>query len=154
MEDRLDRLEKLIQNLVGKVTSLDKKVDEVLYEDDSYVEEYNEPNRHRIDSDDDIYKHGQKVPYNKLSGNDMYDFRDFIKYIRMHEHDFTEKEFDYAGFSDKNFRDVRISDNARRVLGNAYQKMYRKPMPFRWVRGYLYKLDGQNAWEWNDGTRD
>ena len=150
-DDRLNKIERLLDRLSQKLDKLDEKVEDLLWEDETPGGRSDD---RPITSDEDIYKHGQKIGYNKLEGDEVWPFKDFIRYIRNHENEFNSKEFDYAGFADKNFSDARISDNMRRILGNAYQKLYRKPMPFNFIRGYMYKFQGQIAWEWSDGTRD
>jgi len=153
-EDKLSRIETMLKGLVSKIDSLEGKVDELYYEDDN--DEYStktEPTNRFVEGDE-IYKHGQKVPYNKLEGSQTHEFRNFLSYVRMNEKKFTSKEYDYAGFADKNFSDIRISDNMRRILGQAYTKAYKEAWKFTFVRGYLYKWEGNKAWEWEDGSRD
>ena len=99
-------------------------------------------------SEEDIISKGQKVPYNKITNDrEIEEFREFISYVRSHEHEFQAKEFDYAGFADKNFSDVRLSDNSRRILGTAYAKLYKKPWNFNFIRGNMFKLRGSNCLE-------
>jgi hypothetical protein len=153
-DDKLSRIETMLKGIVSKIDNLETKVDE-LYEDvddNEFVPKVEGTSR--FISEDEIYKNGQKVPYNKLEGDQVYEFKNFLSYIRMHEGKFTSKEYDYAGFADKNFSDTRISDNMRRILGQAYAKVYKEPWKFRFIRGYLYKWEGQKAWEWEDGSRD
>ena len=67
---------------------------------------------------------------------------------------FTSKERDYASFSDKSFSDIRLSDNTRRILGQAYMKVYRKEWDFHFERGLMHKYKQQIAWSWSNGERD
>jgi hypothetical protein len=152
-EDKLSRIEMILKGIVSKIENLETKVEELYndFDEDEYV---STAEKTRFISEDEIYKHGQKVPYNKLEGNQVYEFRNFLSYVRMNEKKFTTKEFDYAGFADKNFSDIRISDNMRRILGQAYAKVYKEPWKFSFVRGYLFKWEGQKAWEWETGERD
>lgn len=153
-EDKLRRIESLLEGLVSKIDNLETKVEELYndFEEDEYNVKVEEENR--FISSDEIYQHGQKVPYNKIEGPQIHKFRNFLAYIRMNEDKFTSKEFDFAGFADKNFSDIRISDNMRGILGEAYAKAYKTPWTFKFIRGYLYKWQGRKAWEWQDGTRD
>lgn len=129
---------------------LEKKVDDLLYDYDDDKEE----EQHKVVPDESIYERGQKVPYNKLEGSQVQAFRSFLEYVRMNESLFSQKEVEYSGFADKNFSDIRISDNMRRMFETAYYRVYRKQWPFTFIRGYLYKLGTQKAWSWADGTKD
>jgi hypothetical protein len=104
--------------------------------------------------DDEIYTKGDRIPYLKLEGENVFEFREFISHIRMNSQNFTEREVDYASFADKNFKDIRISENAKRILQVAYFRLYREPWPFKFIKGYLHKMNGLKAWSWSDGTRD
>jgi len=163
-EEWRSRIEAMMRSFLTKLDTIEHKIDEVLYED-----EVNEGNRgaaatssfrDRVVDDDfvseeDIISKGQKVPYNKIvEPNEVEEFREFISYVRSHEHEFQSKEFDYAGFADKNFSDVRLSDNSRRILGTAYAKVYKKPWKFSFIRGNMFKLRGSIAWRWADGSED
>lgn len=157
---KLERVENVVRSMLVKLDEVDKKIDELMYEDEIESEKIM-PTKSRMSEfsefvdEADIRKNGQKIPYNKLMGSEQISrFRGFLSYIRMHEDQFTDKEFEFASFADKNFSDIRISDNSRRILGTAFQKAYHKPWDFRFVRGYMYKYQGQMAWEWEDGSLD
>lgn len=153
---KLERLENAVRSLVVKIEEIDKKVDELIYEDDIAPEQAKITSDFRDFVDDhQIRSNGQKIPYNKLEGaGQIAKFRAFLSHIRMNEDKFSQKEFEFAGFADKNFSDIRISDNSRRILGTAFQRCYGKPWEFRFMRGYMYKWQGQMAWEWEDGSLD
>jgi hypothetical protein len=161
-EEWRNRIETILRQFMTKIDTLEHKLDQVLYED-----EINEGSRgsgyrefkERVDDDfvseEDIISKGQKVPYNKIvDDREIEEFREFITYVRTHEHEFASKEYDYAGFADKNFSDVRLSDNSRRILGTAYAKVYKRPWKFNFIRGNMFKLRGSIAWRWNDGSED
>jgi len=164
-EEWRTRIETLLRQFMSKLDNIEHKVDEVLYEDDVSSNSRDDGhfgrgnNRSTIDDDfvseEDIISKGQKVPYNKITNDrEIEEFREFISYVRSHEHEFSSKEYDYSGFADKNFSDVRLSDNSRRILGTAYAKLYKKPWNFNFIRGNMYKLRGSIAWRWQDGTED
>lgn len=154
-------LQQVLSRLVSieqKLTVMNGKLDDLL---DDYAEDETDENIKTVSSPDDfiseeeIRQNGQKVPYNKLQDKEqMRNFREFLSYVRMHEKEFTTKEYEFAGFADKNFSDIRISDNSRRILGTAYQKAYHRPWSFSFLRGYMFKWRNQVAWEWQDGTYD
>ena len=152
-DTKLDRIEMMLRKLDAKLDSLETKVDELYedYEDDT--KERQTLSNPFVDEETTV-KNGQKVPYNRLDSDQVPKFRNFLSHVRMNEKAFTQKEIDYCGFADKTFSDIRISDNARRILGQAYQKAYGKPWSFTFVRGYLYKLDGNKCWRWSDGSID
>ena len=156
-----DRIGMMLKLLVG----MDKKLDDLLYEDEvastpaNRVPEYKTEEINNVTQVSDfvteevIRQQGQKIPYNKLEGREqLIRFKEFLAYIRLNESKFTPKEFEFASYADKNFSDIRISDNSRRILGTAYQKAFRKPWEFKFVRGYMYKFDNQMAWQWEDGS--
>jgi len=153
------RIDHMMRQFLTKLDNMEHKLDQVLYEDEisestskSYFRERAEDD---FVSEEDIISKGQKVPYNKITNlEDIEEFRDFITYVRTHENEFGSKEFDYAGFADKNFSDVRLSDNSRRILGTAYAKMHKRPWNFRFIRGNMFKLRGSIAWRWSDGSQD
>ena len=130
---------------------LEKKVDLLLYEDDIVSEEPKPKSDFR---DDDIYKNGQRVPYNKLNSGQMEEFKKFLYHIRMNSANYSEREVDYASFSDKDFEDIRLSDNSKRILQGAYLRTYKRDWPFKFIPGYLHKLGNEKGWSWSDGTRD
>lgn len=156
---KLERVENVFRSMLVKIEEIDKKVDQLLYEDVIEEPEQSFPTRksdfNDFVDDPQIRQNGQKIPYNKLEGMDQIaKFRAFLSQVRMHEDKFSQKEYEFAGFADKNFSDIRISDNSRRILGTAYQRYYGKPWEFRFMRGYMYKWQGQMAWEWEDGSLD
>jgi len=151
------RVDALLRQVLVKMDTIDNKMDQLLYEDD--IDTDPRERTYRTDdgfvSENDIITKGQKVPYNRIDNEeDMNEFREFITYVRNHEHEFTQKEFDYAGFADKNFSDVRLSDNSRRVLGTAYAKLHKRQWDFNFVRGNMFKHKGSIAWRWSDGRED
>lgn len=178
--DQFTRMEALFKELSGKIDGLDKKltarlddtdkklqelVDDEYYHDDEddKPKQTTVPRRNEVApiditdfiDEDEIYKLGQRVPYSRIKdSSDLEAFRKFITYVRMHEDQFTSEEVDYAGFSDKTFSDVRLADKARRILGRAYLRMYKKQWPFKFERGFMHKYQGQFAWSWLDGSRD
>jgi hypothetical protein len=162
VKEHLNRIENLLRNMVSKMDAMDKKIDDLFDEDDpsfnsSDTSYTSEPKFEDFISEDIIYKKGRRIPYNKLIDRDeIADFRDMLKYILDNSDRFTEKEIDYAGFAAEKseFPDVRISDNSRRILGTAYQKIHRKPWNFNFQRGYMHKYLNQIAWSWSDGTKD
>ena len=155
-EARMKRIEE-------RLILMDKKLDQILYEEDivetpkqnetSKVNAQTKLNDPFID-DDEVYTRGQRVPYNKLSGEQVYQFRDFLSHIRMNSSEYSEREVDYASFADKNFSDIRLSDNAKRILESAYFRTYKKQWPFLFIKGYLHKLNDEKRWSWSDGERD
>jgi len=150
------RMDAIIRQMLVKLDNIDNKLDQLLYEDD-IAEDQSSRYRHNDDfiSEEDIISKGQRVPYNRIDNpKEIDEFRNFIAYVRNHQKEFTSKEFDYAGFADKDFSDVRLSDNSRRVLGTAYAKVYKKPWNFNFVRGNMHKLQGSIAWRWSDGRQD
>jgi hypothetical protein len=105
-------------------------------------------------SDEFIIQNGEQIPYNLLSIPEQVEaFRRFIFYIRSNEHLFNPMEYRYAGFADKTFEDVRLSDNHIRILERAYTKAYQKQWPFKFIKGFMYKMNmvdhDEIAWEWN-----
>jgi hypothetical protein len=151
-DDRLDRIEELLNTLVHQVKAIETKVEDLYEYDDAEPERESETNRF-ID-ENEIFKLGAKVPYNKLEGAQVSSFRAFLSDVRMNEKRYTQKELENASFADKNFSDIRISDNMRRSLSQLYEKTYRKAWDFRFIRGYLCKYEGQKAWQWSDGSKD
>jgi hypothetical protein len=145
-----ERMEALLTALIKKVDRLETKVDDIL---NDYDPEDNPPPK-RESFDDEIYAKGDRVPYNRLDGDQLTKFREFLAYVRMHEDQFSQKEIDYASFADKNFSDTRLSDNMKRILEQAYFRIYRKQWNFTFVKGYLFKWQGQKAWRWADGLED
>jgi hypothetical protein len=153
------RIDSIMRLLLTKIDNIDNKLDTLLYEDEVDAGPQYRTSRNVDDGDfvseEDIIAKGQKVPYNRIDDQqEIEEFRDFINYVRSHEKEFTQKEYDYSGFADKNFSDVRLSDNSRRVLGTAYSKVYRKPWAFNFVRGNMFKYKGSIAWRWSDGRED
>lgn len=145
----------LFHRILIKLEAMDKKLDDILYEDDIYNNKVpsSKPVQYRDEppTSDDLYKKGQKIPYNKIAGEDqLKEFREFLYYIRMNEDQFTQREFEFASYADKNFDDIRISDNSRRILAQAYQKAYHRQWPFKFERGYMYKYLGSIGWQWGD----
>jgi hypothetical protein len=100
--------------------------------------------------DDTIRQYGRRVSYSRLNDlDDIDDFRDFLAYVQSHPRSFAPTEVDAARLADKPyFRDVRISDRARRILGLVYHKAYGKQWRFNFVRGYRYSYKGQAVWGW------
>jgi len=158
--DQFSRLEAFFKEVLARLDVMERKLQELLeddyYEDDERpVSRRNESKENRFIDEDEIYKLGQKIPYNRITNeNDMEGFREFVSYVRMHEDRFSAKEVDYSGFADKNFRDIRLSDNSRRILGQAYIKAYGKQWTFNFERGFMYKLHGQISWMWANGEKD
>lgn len=154
-----ERIETVLRQMVTKLDELDHKIDQLLYED--YIDEptRGEPRKMNIDDDfvseEDIISKGQKVAYNKITDRrSMDEFKNFVTYIRTHPKEFSQKEYDYAGFADKDFSDVRLSDNSRRILGSAYSKIHNKVWDFQFIRGNMFKFQGSICWRWNDGSED
>jgi hypothetical protein len=163
--DRLAVMESRLTRIDEKLIAMDRKLDDLL-------DDYDEPasndaperefgkteNVVQIDtfiSDEEIRKQGQKIPYNKLEGREQVrKLKEFLAYIRLHEDKFSAKEFEFAGYADKNFGDIRISDNSRRILGTAYQRAFSKPWDLQFKRGYMFKFEEQKTWQWEDGTTD
>lgn len=158
--NKFDRIEQVLRSILTKMDDMDAKLQELL--NDDYYEEPKTPAQvvsintdNRFIDEEEIYQHGQRIPYNRIVGNDdMEVFRDFVMYIRLHERQFSAREIELAAFADKNFSDIRISDNTRRVLGQSYTRINKKAWPISFERGYMIKWKGQIAWEWADGTRD
>lgn len=149
-DNGMQRIENALQRMNSKLISMERKIDMILYE-----EEYEEAGIN-VDNDpeNEIKRFGQKMPYNRLDGIEQVErFRSFLHYVRMHESKFTPQEFKFAGYADKTFEDVRISDNSRRILGTAYAKAYKRDfeVDFKFVRGFMYKYNNQIVWEWPDG---
>jgi uncharacterized membrane protein YcgQ (UPF0703/DUF1980 family) len=157
-DTKLDRIEALLRSMILKIDNMDQKLIELI--EDDYYEDNPRASKQtsftdRFIDEDEIYKKGQKIPYNRITvEKDLNNFREFVSYIRMHEDKYSAKEVDYAGFSDKNFSDIRLSDNTRRILGQAYQRTYGSPWPFKFERGFMHKYLGQIAWSWADGSKD
>ena len=152
-ESQFTRVETMLKDVVKRLERIEHKMDDFIYEDTDDEPVTNEDTT-PFHNEDEIYTKGERVPYNKLSGQQVTIFRDFLAYMRMHENDYSQKETDYASFADKNFRDIRLSDNMKRILETAYFRTYNKPWPFKFIKGYLYKWDGQKAWAWSDGSKD
>lgn len=162
--DQFNRMEALFKELSAKIDKLEKKVDDLIEDEDEYEEEKfgtARPQRNeiveldRFIEEDEIYKRGQRIPYSRLTSNkDLDAFRDFIGYIIMHPDKFTDQEVDYAGFSDKNFKDIRLADKTRRILSQAYMRMHKKMWDFNFERGHMHKFQGQIAWSWANGDKD
>jgi len=153
-EARMKRIEE-------RLILMDKKLDQILYEEDIVdapkQNEKSNPQPKQNDpfiDEDEVYTRGQRVPYNKLVGEQVYQFRDFLSHIRMNSSEYSEREVDYASFADKNFSDIRLSDNAKRILESAYFRTYKKQWPFLFIKGYLHKLNDEKRWSWSDGERD
>lgn len=148
-DNAIQRVENTLLRMNSRLISMERKIDMILYED-----EYDEAgiNVDNNDPDAEIKRFGQKMPYNRLDGIEQVErFRSFLHYVRMHESKFTPNEFKFAGYADKSFEDIRLSDNSRRILGSAYVKAYRKEWDFTFVRGFMYKYNNQIVWEWSDG---
>ncbi len=165
-EEWRSRIDTMMRQFLSKLDVIEHKLDELLYEDDvdnnhafqrgaTSNRSFSNDVSDDFVSEEDIISKGQRVPYNKITNDrDMDEFKSFIAYVRTHEHEFDAKTFDYAGFADKNFSDIRLSDNSRRILGTAYQKLHKKPWNFQFIRGSMFKLHGSIAWRWNDGSED
>ena len=163
--DQFTKLETFFKEVFTRLDIIDRKLQE-LVEDDYYEDEKPAPisratTRNEIDISDrfieeeEIYKLGQKIPYTRITDPvDLDAFREFIAYILMHEDRFTSQEVDYAGFSNKNFSDIRLADKTRRILSQAYFKLHKKQWDFKLERGIMHKWQGQIAWSWADGSRD
>lgn len=156
-----DQIETILKSLVATVNRIDTNVKTLLeaefVEDEEMVPQrsFGDNRADRFIEEDEIYKHGQKIPYNRITDpNDMDKFRDFVAYVQLNEHMFSQKEIDYARFSDKNFSDIRLSDNTRRILGMAYNRVHKRQWAFNFERGVMHKYQGQIAWSWSDGSRD
>ena len=173
VESKISRMEDVIRTVYIKLEEMDRKLDSIMndYEDEEPLPDnvpakaplrtfggddvkQEEDDFDEFISDDMIKTKGQKIPYNKIDDREQVrQFREFISYVRMNERKFTQQEIDAATFADKSFSDVHISDNSRRILGAAYQKAYGKPWKMTFIRGHMYKYQGQITWEWKDGTK-
>jgi len=158
-----------LNNIETMMHTVLKKLDQLLYEEeivpqqDEKTKQQDEKTKQQdtkqklndpFVDDDEVYTRGQRVPYNKLVGEQVYQFRDFLSHIRMNSSEYSEREVDYASFADKNFSDIRLSDNAKRILESAYFRTYRRQWPFAFIKGYLHKLNDEKRWSWSDGERD
>ena len=156
------RVDTVLRQMLAKMDTLDHKLDELLYEDEVDSDPRVRGNSFKREessefvSEEDIVSKGQKVPYNRIDDDrDLDEFRRFLSHVQDNPREFTSKELDYVGFAaDKNFSDVRLSDNSRRILGTAYSKAFKKAWNFKFVRGNMYKLRGNIAWRWDDGKTD
>lgn len=101
-------------------------------------------------ADDTVKKgHQQRVPYNIIyKPKDLENFREFIYYVVSHRNDFTPVELEYAGYADKSFDDVRLSNNHMRILQGAYKKKNNRDWPYTTKTGYMYKYAETVYWEW------
>jgi hypothetical protein len=145
-----NKVELAIRSMLSKFDNIEHKLDQLLYEEDVV-------DNHDFVSEDDIINKGQKVAYNKIvDQRSINEFRKFIDYVLNHEHEFTNKEYDYAKFKENNdrFSDVRLSDNHRRILGTAFAKVHGRTWEFPFIRGTMYKYNGSIAWRWTDGGID
>lgn len=146
IEERLIRLETSTEN---RLVRLETKIDELLndYEDETIDSSKDLP-------EDDLYTKGERVPYVKIIEDEQIrEFRNFLSHIRMNESFYTEREIEFASYADKTFDDIRLSENSKRILESAYFKTFKRNWPFKFVRGYLHKFNGQKGWSWSDGSR-
>ncbi len=155
---RLHGLETMIALVLKNQEMIFKKLDQLLYEEEVIPQQPKMNTQQQQNPDPflnpEIYTRGQRVPYSKIVGDQVYKFRDFLSHIRMNSSDYSDREVDYASFADKNFDDVRLSDNSKRILQGAYHRTYGKDWPFTFIKGYLHKLGDDKAWSWEDGVRD
>lgn len=148
-ENILQRMENTLVRISNRLISLERKVDAILYEDE---EEEGAPPPVRNDSSTDVKRFGQKMPYNRLDGPEQLErFRKFLDYIRMNESKFTPQQYKFAAYANKSFEDIRISDNSRRILGEAWSRHYGSEWKFTFIRGFMFKLNNDIEWEWADG---
>ena len=168
MTPRLNSLETMLTTVLNNQAIVLKnqevifrKLDQILYEEDlapqqPKPQQNNAQPKQNPDpfTNPEIYTRGQRVPYSKLSGDQIYLFRDFLSHIRMNSADFSDREVDYASFADKNFNDIRLSDNSKRILQSAYHRVYGHDWSFTFIKGYLHKLGDDKAWSWEDGSCD
>jgi len=140
-----------IRDQLNRIESKIDKLEESLYEDDDKETSFDSTYAITDDliSDHDIKTYGERVPYNLIeAGESVTRFRDFIYYVKKNKHEFNNLEYEYAGYSDKTFKDVRISDNTYRILSNAYIKANGKDWDLKVTKGYMYKYQGKIIWEW------
>jgi hypothetical protein len=106
-EEWRSRIDTMMRQFLSKLDVIEHKLDEVLYEDDVQQSTGNNNFHNRTNtqprgfdnngdddfvSEEDIIAKGQKVPYNKIvDPKDMDEFKDFITYVRSHEHEFAAK---------------------------------------------------------------
>ena len=160
-QDVPNKFELVLNEILTRLDKIDNKMQELL-EEEFYEEAKPRPSKEtqvtdfEFVTDDDIRKYGNRIPYNRIdSENDKQIFRNFCNYIIMNEGQFTKKENDYAGYAaEKDFSDIRLSDNSRRVLGTAYQRTHKKQWSIMFVRGSMIKYRNQIAWTWADGRDD
>ena len=150
---QFDRVEQMFNVLMKRMDKLEAEVKDLPYEDET-PKVNPQPKQPDPFLNPEIYTRGQRVPYSKIVGEQVYKFRDFLSHIRMNSADYSEREVDYASFADKNFDDVRLSDNSKRILQSAYNRTYGRDWPFTFIKGYLHKLGDDKAWSWEDGVRD
>ena len=145
-----------LNSLETKMDLVLKKLDQLLYEEEVIPPQPKPQPQQNPDPfmNPEIYTRGQRVPYSKIVGDQVEDFRKFLYEIRMNSSNYSEREVDYASFSDKNFSDIRLSDNSKRILEGAYFRTYNRNWPFTFIKGYLHKLGDDKGWSWEDGSWD
>lgn len=134
--------------LKNQLDRIERKLDDALWDDD---EDDTSPSQEERDAitEEEIKRHGERIPYNLIDdAASLTKFREFIYYIKKNQRDFNSLEYQYAGYSDKTFKDVRLSDNAYRILSNAYMKTYHRDWGIKITKGYMYKYQGRILWEW------
>lgn len=158
MSEQLDRIERKIEALTKRMSVIETKVDEALFEDapkpSGGKPAFYENTQTADQETNSIISKGLAVSYRRYDGEEADKLRQFIAYIRKNPNLFDQNELKYAAFADKDFEDLRISTHTFRILNGAFVKTYCKPMPFRFVDGTMYKYNNDRAWVWADNKRD
>ena len=140
-----DRLVSEMQIMRNQLERIENKLERALYEDDQ-EDRYD---HHVVYTEEQIKANGQRVAYNRITDpRDVVAFKNFVYFIRKNPGSFSKKEIDYAGFADKAFNDIRLSDNHVRILSGTYMRLNGTDWPWEMTKGYMYKYNDQIAWEW------
>jgi hypothetical protein len=141
--DRLDRFE-------ARLDTMAKQIDTIYHDDYEETSNVHEVPDEELSMEERIKKYGQKVPYNLIQDPiEVMKFKDFLYEAKKKGSQFSQIERDLLDIADKNFDDIRLSSKHLNVLKAIHQKLYGKMWPYKYLQGYMYKMEGyQPEWEW------